>query len=219
MLYHQISLYQNSRDMYKSISYYFYEYLNLKQVQTTKFGKTKAIIEYLENKDEEKVKEMINTGTKSIDENLKKKLTNYFRFHYFVTLATNKIIHRNFSELEKNILEQQNNDGMLSLLPNFDFKQTFDSLEYFIENNAKNNKINTAMKYVYENIYEKDNNLGTIKDDNHEIIDKNENGIYFKITKDDISNVRNYFESIKMENNDNFIDLCNKKTWDQADKN
>lgn len=56
MLYHQISLYQNSRDMYKSISYYFYEYLNLKQVQTTKFGKTKAIIEYLENKDEEKVK-------------------------------------------------------------------------------------------------------------------------------------------------------------------
>lgn len=155
---------------------------------------------------------MIDNGTKSIDENLKKKLTNYFRFHYFVTLATNKIIHRNFSELEKNILEQQNNDGMLFLLPNFDFKQTFDSLEYFIENNAKNNKINTAMKYVYENIYEKDNNLGTIKDDNHEIIDKNENGIYFKITKDDISNVRNYFESIKMENNDNFIDLCNKKT-------
>ena len=42
--------------MYKSISYYFYEFLNLKQVQPTKFDKTKAIIEYLENNDEEKIK-------------------------------------------------------------------------------------------------------------------------------------------------------------------
>ena len=219
MLYHQISLYQNSRDMYKSISYYFYEFLNIKQVQTTKFGKTKSIIEYLENKDEEKVKEMINNGSKSIEENLKKKITNYFRFHYFVYLTANKIIHRNFTEYQKKILEEQNNDGILSLLPNFDFKQTFDSLEYFIENNAKNKKIKTAMKYVYENIYEKDNDLGAIKDDNHEIIDKNEDGIYFKIKKDDISYVRNYFQNIKMENNDDFIDLCNKKTWDQADMN
>ena len=219
MLYHQISLYQNSRDMYKSIGYYFYEFLNLKQVQTTKFDKTKAIIEYLENKDEEKVKKMIDEGSKSIDENMKKKITNYFRFHYFVNLTANKIVHRNFDEYQKKILEELNNDGMLSLLPNFDFNQTFDSLEYFIENNAKNNKINTAMKYVYENIYEKDNNLGTIKDDKHEIIDNNENGIYFKIKKDDISDVRNYFKNIKMQNNDDFVDLCNKKTWDKADKN
>ena len=68
MFYHQISLYQNSRDIYKSISYYFYDFLNLKQVQTTNFGKTKAIIQYLENTDKEKEKEMINNGSKSIDE-------------------------------------------------------------------------------------------------------------------------------------------------------
>ena len=216
MLYHQISLYQNSRDMYKSISYYFYDFLNLKQVQTTKFDKTKAIIEYLENKDKEKVNNMINNGSKSIDENIKKKLTNYFRFHYFVYLSANKIIHRNFKELQQKILKEQKDDGMLSLLPNFDFNQCFDSLEFFIENNAKNNKINTAMKFVYENIYKKDQNLGAIKDDKHEVIDINENGIYFKIKKDDISVVKNYFQNIKMENNDNFVDLCNKKTWDQA---
>ena len=80
MLYHQISLYQNSRDMYKSISYYFYDFLNLKQVQTTNFGKTKAIIQYLENTDKEKEKEMINNGSKSIDENMKKKLPIIFAF-------------------------------------------------------------------------------------------------------------------------------------------
>ena len=75
------------------------------------------------------------------------------------------------------------------------------------------------MKYVYENIYVNDNNLEKIKDENHEIIEKNENGVYIKIKKEDIIEVRNYFKSIKMENEDDFIDLCNKKTWDQADIN
>lgn len=219
MLYHQISLYQNSRDMYKSISYYFYDFLNLKQVQTTNFGKTKAIIQYLENKDKEKEKEMINNGSISIDENMKKKITNYFRFHYFVNLTTNKIIHRNFTESQKQILEEQKDNDLLPLLPNFDFEQCFNSLEYFIDNNAKNEQIKKAMKYVYENIYVNDNNLEKIKDENHEIIENNENGIYIKIKKEDIEEVRNYFKGIKMKNEGDFIDLCNKKTWDQADIN
>ena len=219
MFYHQISLYQNSRDIYKSISYYFYDFLNLKQVQTTNFGKTKAIIQYLENTDKEKEKEMINNGSKSIDENLKKKITNYFRFHYFIYLTTNKIIHRNFTESQKEILEEQKDNDLLPLLPNFDFDQCFNSLEYFIDNNAKNEQIKKAMKYVYENIYFNDNNLEKIKDENHEIIEKNENGVYIKIKKEDIREVRNYFKSIKMENEDDFIDLCNNKTWDLSDKN
>ena len=219
MLYHQISLYQNSRDMYKSISYYFYDFLNLKQVQTTNFGKTNAIIQYLENTDKEKEKEMINNGSKSIDENMKKKITNYFRFHYFVNLTTNKIIHRNFTESQKKILEEQKDNDLLPLLPNFDFDQCFNSLEYFIDNNAKNEQIKKAMKYVYENIYINDDNLEKIKDENHEIIENNENGVYIKIKKEDIIEIRNYFKSIKMENEDDFIDLCNKKTWDQADIN
>ena len=75
------------------------------------------------------------------------------------------------------------------------------------------------MNYVYEKIYKEDKNLGSIKDVNHEIIDNDENGIYIKIKKEDILDVRNYFKSIKMKNNDDFIDLCNKKTWDQADMN
>ena len=219
MFYHQISLYQNSRDIYKSISYYFYDFLNLKQVQTTNFGKTKAIIQYLENTDKEKEKEMINNGSISIDENMKKKITNYFCFHYFVNLTTNKIIHRNFTESQKKILEEQKDNDLLPLLPNFDFDQCFNSLEYFIDNNAKNEQIKKAMKYVYENIYVNDNNLEKIKDENHEIIENNENGIYIKIKKGDIKEVRNYFKGIKMKNEDDFIDLCNKKTWDLADIN
>ena len=219
MFYHQISLYQNSRDIYKSISHHFYDFLNLKQVQTTNFGKTKAIIQYLENTDKEKEKEMINNGSISIDENMKKKITNYFRFHYFVNLTTNKIIHRNFTESQKKILEEQKDNDLLPLLPNFDFEQCFNSLEYFIDNNAKNEQIKKAMKYVYENIYVNDNNLEKIKDENHEIIENNENGVYIKIKKEDIIEIRNYFKSIKMENEDDFIDLSNNKTWDQADIN
>ena len=75
------------------------------------------------------------------------------------------------------------------------------------------------MKYVYENIYVNDNNLEKIKDENHEIIENNENGVYIKIKKEDIIEVRNYFKGIKMKNEDDFIDLCNKKTWDLADIN
>ena len=93
---------------------------------------------------------MINNGSKSIDENLKKKITNYFRFHYFIYLTTNKIIHRNFTESQKEILEEQKDNDLLPLLPNFDFDQCFNSLEYFIDNNAKNEQIKKAMKYVYE---------------------------------------------------------------------
>ena len=150
---------------------------------------------------------------------MKKKITNYFRFHYFIYLTTNKIIHRNFTESQKEILEEQKDNDLLPLLPNFDFEQCFNSLEYFIDNNAKNEQIKKAMKYVYENIYVNDNNLEKIKDENHEIIENNENGVYIKIKKEDIIEVRNYFKSIKMENEDDFIDLCNKKTWDQADIN
>ena len=51
MLYHQISVYQTSRDIFKSIKFYYYLYLNLKQVNTNKFEKLKAIIKYLEEKD------------------------------------------------------------------------------------------------------------------------------------------------------------------------
>ena len=78
------------------------------------------------------------------------------------------------------------------------------------------------MKFVYENIYEPDDKLGIIKDINHEIIENDETGVNIKIKKEDILEIRKYFKSIKIKNNDNisdFIDLCNNKVWDQADIN
>ena len=124
MLYHQISLYQSSRDMYNSICFYYYDYLNLKQVRPNCFDKIKAIIVYLEETEEEKIKQMIENGDVSIPEDKKKKLVNYFRFHNFVSFVIN-IIHRNFQETQKKILEEQKNDDLLPLLPNFDFEQVF----------------------------------------------------------------------------------------------
>ena len=124
MLYHQISLYQSSKDMYNSICFYYYDYLNLKQVRPNCFDKIKAIIVYLEETEEEKIKQMIENGDVSIPEDKKKKLVNYFRFHNFVSFVIN-IIHRNFQETQKKILEEQKNDDLLPLLPNFDFEQVF----------------------------------------------------------------------------------------------
>ena len=87
--------------MYNSICLYYYDYLNLNQVHSNRFNKIKAIIEYLEETKEEKIKQMIEKRAVPIPEDKKKKLVNYFRFHNFVSFAINKIIHRNFQETQK----------------------------------------------------------------------------------------------------------------------
>ena len=98
----------------------------------------------------------------------------------------------------------------LPLLPNFDFEQVFDSLVYFIENNTKNIQIKTALKFIYDNKYKRDNELGIIMDVNQEVIQNDEDGIKFKIKKEDIMEVKEYFKGVKV-GNDEFVDLYNKK--------
>ena len=215
MMFHQISMYQNSRDLFKNICYYFYEYLNLKQVRANRFAKTQAIIEYLES-DGNKLKEMHDKGATLIPEHIKKKIINYLRFHNFVHLTINKIIHRNFEESQKEVLKEIKDDELISLIPSFDFEQSFDSLEFFLENNSKNKQIRAAMQIVYENIYLKDNELNNLKDINQEVIKNDENGITLMIKKSDIEEVKNYFKGIKIGEKD-FDKLCNEKTWDITD--
>ena len=153
---------------------------------------------------------MIENGAVPIPEDKKKKLVNYFRFHDFVSFVINQIIHRNFQETQKKILEEQKNDDLLPLLPNFDFEQVFDSLVYFIENNTKNIQIKTALKFIYDNKYKLDNELGIIMDVNQEVIQNDEDGIKIKIKKEDIMEIKEYFKGVKVRN-DEFVDLYNKK--------
>ena len=228
LLFHQISMYQTSRDISKSINYYFYEYLNLRQVNTNGFEKLKAILNYIEEKDEDKLKKLKSRGAIDIPGDLKQKLANYFRVHFFVNKVSNKIVHRNFTEEQKRILEEKKENDFMPLIPSFEFDQCFDSLEYFIENSVKNEQVKAAMEFVYDEKYSKDEALMSIKESSKEtyeeyqngikerVIYKDENGVNIKIDKSDLEQVRNYFKNISIDK-ESFVDLCNNKIWDQEE--
>ena len=228
LLFHQISMHQTSRDISKSINYYFYQYLNLRRVNTNSFEKLKAILNYIEEKDEDKLKKLKSRGAMEIPDDLKQKLADYFRVHFFVNKVSNKIVHRNFTEEQKKILESKKEKEFVPLIPSFEFDQCFDSLEYFVENSIKNEQVKAAMEFVYDDKYCKDKELMSIKESSKEtsketqdktktgVIYKDENGININMDKNDLEQVRNYFKNIIIEEKP-FVDLCNNKTWDQEE--
>ena len=208
LLYHQINMFQTSRDMYKSISYFYYDVLHLKGFYANKFERLKAIMEFLEDKN------TLKTGkTPIIPQDFKKKLGKYFKLHFFVNKVRNKIINRNFEEDEQRILEQQKDNELLSLIPSFDFDQCFDSLIYYIENSSKNKQLQTAMRIIYEQKYINDEELELIRDINQEVIKKDENGISFLMEKNEIEEVKNYFKSIYI-GQESFDKKFNDMAWD-----
>ena len=219
LLYHQISMYQTSRDMYKSIYTYYFKYLDLKRICPNSFEKLKAVIDYLNEKDTNKLKEKQYDDTKTVPENLKIKLSNYFKLHFFLNKVSNKIVHRNFSEEEKRILKEQNDndDNLLPLIPDFDFDQCFETLKYYVENSAHNKQLKKAMEIVYDEKYIKDEKLGPIRDDNGDVIKRDENGIHIEYKKEDLEEVRSHLKSINIEN-ESFDKLCNDKLWDKEEK-
>ena len=218
LLYHQIGMYQNSRDIYKSIYTYYFQYLNLKRICPNSFEKLKAVIDYTKEEDSDKLKAMQYDETKKIPDKLKIKLTNYFKLHFFLNKVSNKIVHRNFSEEQKRILKEQNNDNdnLLPLIADFDFDQCFKTLEFFIENNANNKQIKKAIEIVYNERYIKDDKLGSIRDDEGSVIKKDENGVHIIFKKEDLEEIRNHFNSIDI-NNVSFVKLCNDKLWDKEE--
>ena len=211
LMYHQMQMYQSSRDIEKSINYFYYDYLyhDSTKVASNEFGKLQNIIKYLNNKDYSK-----------LNETQKIKLRKYFRFHFFANRVSNKILHRNFKDDSKKILEEKRkNNDLIGLIPGFDFDECFDSLAYFIENNVKNPQLNKAMEIVYKEDYIKDMGLNEIRDCGEEVIRKNENGIEILLSKNDIEEIRNYFKTVTLKDNStSFVDLCNNKIWDRGSK-
>ena len=65
-LYHQISMHQTSRDMFKSIYYFFCGYLKLNDILLTpnNFSRLKHICDFLEVKDKNKIEQLIKRGKK-----------------------------------------------------------------------------------------------------------------------------------------------------------
>ena len=211
LLYNQISLYQSSRDIFKSIYYYYFKYLDFAEAHLTKFDKLKKIISFLQETYENKS----NSNTENVLTKEKKiTLIKYFKFHFFISRLCNKIIHRNFSESQKKIIEEKKIEDLLPLIPNLDFIQCFDSLKFFIENGTKNQQMKEALKFVYENHYKNDSKLEEIKDEKGDAFVVDENGDFnFVISGKDIDDAKKYFQSLIVLK-EPFIDMCNKKLWD-----
>ena len=211
LLYNQISLYQSSRDIFKSIYYYYFKYLDFAEAHLTMFDKLKKIISFLSKTDEKKS----NSNTENVLTKEKKiTLLKYFKFHFFISRLCNKIIHRNFSESQKKIIEEKKIEDLLPLIPNLDFIQCFDSLKFFIENGTKNQQMKEALKFVYENHYKNDSKLEEIKDEKGDAFVVDENGDFnFVISGKDIEDAKKYFQSLIVLK-EPFIDMCNKKLWD-----
>ena len=137
----------------------------------------------------------------------------YFKFHFFISRLCSKIIHQNFSERQKKIIEEKKIEDLLPLIPNLDFIQCFDSLKFFIENGTKNQQMKEVLKFVYENHYKNDSELEEIKDEKGDAFVLDENGDFnFVISKKDVEDALEYFKSLKMFNKP-FIDMCNNKLW------
>ena len=211
LLYNQISLYQSSRDIFKSIYYYYFKYLDFAEAHLTNFDKLKKIIHFLQGTDDNKS----NIKTENVLTKEKKiTLIKYFKFHFFISRLCNKILHRNFNESQKKIIEEKKIEDLLPLIPNLDFIQCFDSLKFFIENGTKNQQMKEALKFVYENHYKNDSKLEEIKDEKGDAFVVDENGDFnFVISGKDIEDAKNYFQSLIVLK-EPFIDMCNKKLWD-----
>ena len=217
-LYHQISMHQTSRDMFKSIYYFFCGYLKLNDILLTpnNFSRLKHICDFLEVKDKNKIEQLIKRGIKNIPEDLKPTMAKYFKFHFFLNKVSNKIVHRNFNEEEQKKLKEKKEENLLPLIPGFEFKDCFETLEFFAENGVKNVQLQEAMKMVYESKYINDDKLGSIRDLKKEVILQDKGCIKFLISKKEIEEIKKYFTNIKIGEK-TFIESCNDKLWDQAE--
>ena len=198
LMYYLISMY-HSRDMSKSIYFYFAKHLNIKNHEKPFFD-LKEIMEYLAK----------NGGKTTYSENEKEKFRKFFKSLFFVNNVNNKVMHNNISsKLQKEINEFKNEDDLLSLIPTMSYNQLFDILGFYVENNTKNPQIQKAMQYVYEREYINDPGLGKIKDLGKEAIIKQDDGfIKMLITKEEISDVKLMFSKIM-----DFEKDCEMKTW------
>ena len=198
LMYYLISMY-HSRDMSKSIYFYFAKHLNIKNNEKPFFD-LKEIMEYLAK----------NGGKTTYSENEKEKFRKFFKSLFFVNNVNNKVMHNNISsKLQKEINEFKNEDDLLSLIPTMSYNQLFDTLGFYVENNTKNPQIQKAMQYVYEREYINDPELGKIKDLGKEAIIKQDDGfIKMLITKEEISDVKLMFSKIM-----DFEKDCEMKTW------
>lgn len=200
LIFCQISMY-HSRDISKNIYYYFAKELNIKN-QEKPFFDLKEIMHYLKN----------NQDQTKYSKEEKTNLRKFFKILFFVNKVNSRALHNNLPtrlQNEINEYKTKENDDLLSLLPPTSFDQLFESLSFYVENNAKDQQIQKVMKHVYENEYINDKELNDIKDDDKEVIQReNDESIKLQITKEEINKAKSIFLNIK-----DFALDCELKTY------
>ena len=197
-LWNSFQFISNGRDIWKSIVFYFYQYLGLKDNGSNTYTKLSSILKALKDK-ELKEKTIIN----NVDVN---KLSQFFYLEFFLNKLLNKIVHRNikYSSPESN--------RKAKLIPTYSFEEAFKNIKLFINSTIKDNEIQVLIKDTIDD-YIKDLEIENIlKYDETNLFLKNNNEYHALLTESDINNLEQFFKDIKVGNK-TFCELCETKKW------
>ena len=197
-LWNSFQFISNGRDIWKSIVFYFYQYLGLKDNGSNTYTKLSSILKALKDK-ELKEKTIIN----NVNVN---KLSQFFYLEFFLNKLLNKIVHRNikYSSPESN--------RKAKLIPTYSFEEAFKNIKLFINTTIKDNEIQVLIKDTIDD-YIKDSEIENIlKYDETNLFLKNNNEYHALLTESDINNLEQFFKDIKVGNK-TFCELCETKKW------
>ena len=197
-LWNSFQFISNGRDIWKSIVFYFYQYLGLKDNGSNTYTKLSSILKALKDK-ELKEKTIIN----NVDVN---KLSQFFYLEFFLNKLLNKIVHRNikYSSPESN--------RKAKLIPTYSFEEAFKNIKLFINSTIKDNEIQVLIKDTIDD-YIKDSEIENIlKYDETNLFLKKNNEYHALLTESDINNLEQFFKDIKVGNK-TFCELCETKKW------
>ena len=197
-LWNSFQFISNGRDIWKSIVFYFYQYLGLKDNGSNTYMKLSSILKALKDKELKEKTIIIN-----VDVN---KLSQFFYLEFFLNKLLNKIVHRNikYSSPESN--------RKVKLIPTYSFEEAFKKIKLFINITIKDNEIQVLIKDTIDD-YIKDSEIENImKYDETNLFLKNNNEYHALLTKSDINNLEQFFKDIKVGNK-TFSELCETKKW------
>ena len=105
-------------------------------------------------------------------------------------------------------------ENYYKIFPGFDYNQWFESINYFTTNIIPNEQVQLLIKDVYNDNL-KDSKIKIAVDTDKEVIKIIDNKLSLLLTENDIQEVKNYFNTIKI-GNCSFEEWCNLTSWDKG---
>ena len=196
LLFHEISILHNCRDISKSIFFYYYQYITKEAKEEDPFNRLKIILNTLKNKDDE----------------VSKKMEKFLRLIFFINRYCNKVLHRKVENETKKYIEKEVKRAEIPFMPAFSFDQCLENLSIFLNEIYERKEIQIILKEVYL-YYSRDKGLEIIFDMDKEVISPENGKISFLFNGNDVLDIKKYLKSISLGRL-KFDDLCNEKNWD-----